>query len=112
MQSTHPTTHAQAFASTLLEYILANIKRRFDLAFLWLYTEYILALEQEQAGTDPESGSDRVFERYDHFLIQILDGANRVLSPQDKMFLRLVLEVPRVCVQAFLQEWDVPSYVH
>lgn len=74
---TYPATPGLSFLA-LLEFILEDLKERFDLASAWLFAEYSIS-EDYLRGTP-----NHHHHQYDACLTGLLNGAKEKLEPRDR----------------------------
>ncbi|XP_064403581.1 symplekin-like isoform X2 [Halichondria panicea] len=82
----------QEFNTTLLEFILDDLRTNMDLAIAWLFTEYSIS-------EGYVSSAQNNFQ-YDVCFTGLLLGAKEKLGPKDRLFTRLVLEAPKITKNA------------
>ncbi|KNC85527.1 hypothetical protein SARC_02288 [Sphaeroforma arctica JP610] len=115
VQETDVAPENDPFANALLQFILADFKRGFELLLIWLYQEYRnaelfavygipVAMDIDQSDDtnikiEPESPQKTQrygYKRFDYFLMQAVLACKDILTPKDRMFTRLILESPRI----------------
>ncbi|KAK2568901.1 Symplekin [Acropora cervicornis] len=74
--------------NVLLDFILEDIRARYDLLMSWLYQEYN-ASESEETSDKMEFS-----QSYCDCLLSLMDGLYSSLDPKDKLFTRILLDVP------------------
>ncbi|XP_044172549.1 symplekin-like [Acropora millepora] len=74
--------------NVLLDFILEDIRARYDLLMSWLYQEYN-ASESEETSDEMEFS-----QSYCDCLLSLMDGLYSSLDPKDKLFTRILLDVP------------------
>ena len=79
LSQTHTHTHTHTFLHpflALLEFILEDLRERFDLASAWLFAEYSISEGYLRGNHDPQ--------HYDVCLTGLLSGAKEKLEPRDR----------------------------
>lgn len=79
----------------LLDFILEDLRGRFELAMAWLYSKYS---GNNALGASSQSREGKHY--YNVCLLGLLEGARANLPPKDRLFTKLVLEVPHVTPEA------------
>ncbi|XP_027051464.1 symplekin-like [Pocillopora damicornis] len=72
----------------LQEFIQEEIRSRYDLLMSWLYQEYA---SSEIEGIDEDSD---LRQSYSDCLLNLMDGLYAKLDPKDKLFTRILLDIP------------------
>ncbi|KAL8604874.1 hypothetical protein ACOMHN_028502 [Nucella lapillus] len=75
----------------LLEHIFSDLRNRFDVAFLWLYQEYVNSQGFNMTAT-PGKAID--LSSYDECLTRLLKAISEMPDQKDGLFHRLILEAP------------------
>ncbi|KAM7441739.1 hypothetical protein ABFA07_009277 [Porites harrisoni] len=74
--------------TVLQEFIQEDIRARYDLLMAWLYQEYS-AYQVDAMEDDSESS-----QAYSDCLLNLMDGLYSKLDPKDKLFTRILLDIP------------------
>ncbi|CAH3190714.1 unnamed protein product [Porites lobata] len=74
--------------TVLQEFIQEDIRARYDLLMAWLYQEYS-AYQVDAMEDDSESS-----QSYSDCLLNLMDGLYSKLDPKDKLFTRILLDIP------------------
>lgn len=81
------------------EYIFADVRKRHDLAFSWLYQEYVYANGYLNI-LDPNRRRD--FTKYDDTLCRLLEYLQEKPDQRDGLFSRLLTSAPLITEKALL----------
>jgi len=73
----------------LQEFILEDIRPRYELLMSWLYQEYGASEGTEMPGEDSE-----LRQSYSDCILHLMDGLYAKLDPKDKLFSRILLDIP------------------
>ena len=86
-----------SLSPALLEYIVEDLRGRFDLAMAWLYSKYS---NQDASKSSSSVHTKEGKEIYNSCLVCLLEGARKKLPSKDRLFTKLVLEAPLVTFDA------------
>ncbi|CAF1109993.1 unnamed protein product [Adineta ricciae] len=89
----------RSFRDIYEDYIFAEVRKRYDLAFAWLYQEYVYA-NGYLSILDPNKRKD--FTKYDDTLCRLLDYLQEKPDQRDGLFSRLLTSAPLITDNALL----------
>ncbi|KAL5612343.1 hypothetical protein BROUX41_000125 [Berkeleyomyces rouxiae] len=99
-----PPALSNGLRDVIFEYIMADFRKRIDVAVTWLCEEWYNdrvqarnAKAQDDDGSDSGSGSGNHHEsRYHQLVLRVLDGFLPYLHPGDRVLTRFLSEIPEL----------------
>lgn len=91
MQHQPPATVNDAIRERLYNYILADFRKRLDIAIQWLCEEWYA----DKLATKHLPPSSQVLH-YEKWTLRLFDGILPYITPQDKLLMRFLAEIPEL----------------